>query len=203
MFPFKSRIWLPDEAGVKAGDIVGFAGYSWQSAGVNIATYGIPWWSISHVGIMATSPDGILRLFESTTLDGDYPCEIKGKPIAGTQAHSLDATLRRYRGAVWHYPLYRPLYPQEDHRLTQFLMDTLGLPYDMIGAFRSAGVGLSWVESLFRDENLTSIFCSEWTVAAYTLVGLYATDNASRWNPARMLRRFRRLKILRKPRRLK
>ncbi len=203
MFPLKRRIALPGETEIEAGDIIGFSGRSWLSAGINIATYGIPLWGISHVGVMAHATDGRLLIFESTSLDGDIPCEITGKPICGTQAHVLDFILGHYRGKAWHYPLYRPLYVNEDERLTEFLMDTIGVPYDMMGAFRSAGVGLSWIESLFREQNLASIFCSEWVAAAYAVTGLHPTDNVSRWNPNRLCRHLRGHNILCKPRRLK
>jgi hypothetical protein len=203
MFHFQRKIVLPGESGVKAGDIIGFSGRNWVSAAVNIATYGIPLVGISHVGIMANCLDGKLRLFESTSLDGDVPCEITGKVICGTQAHGLDFILNQYVGAAWHYPLYRPLYPNEDARLTDFLMKTIGTPYDKLGAIRSAGVGLSWIESLLRGQCLTSIFCSEWVAAAYAVTGLHATDNVSRWNPNRLCRVLRRRETLCKARRLK
>jgi hypothetical protein len=203
MFLFKRKIVLPGETEIKAGDIIGFSGRSWLSAGINIATYGIPLWGISHVGIMAHAADGRLLIFESTSLDGDIPCEITGKPICGTQAHVLDFALEHYRGKAWHYPLYRPLYPNENGRLTEFLVETIGVSYDMMGAFRSAGVGLSWIESLFREQSLTSIFCSEWCAAAYAVVGLHATDHVSRWSPNRLCRHLRRHGILCKPKRLK
>ena len=205
MDPFQQKLVLPGEVGVrvKAGDLIGFSGRNWISAAVNIATYGIPLIGISHVGIMANCPDGKLRLFESTTLDGGQPCEITGEPISGTQAHGLDFSLNEYDGRAYHYPLYRPLYPNEDARLTEFLIATIGTPYDKLGAIRSAGIGLSWVESLLHEQCLTLIFCSEWTAAAYATVGLFATDNVSRWNPNRLCRALRRHEILVKPRRLK
>jgi len=192
-----------DSSVIKAGDIIGFSGYNWISAGVNIATYGIPLWDLSHVGVMANTPDKRLLIFESTTLDGNHPCEITGKPIAGTQAHHLERIIKLYHGAVWHYPLYRPLYAWEDERFIEFLMGTIGTPYDEMGAFRSAGVGFSWIESLFREQNLTTIFCSEWIAAAYTYVGLHPMDNVSRWNPNRLARHLRGDGILGKARRLK
>jgi len=203
MFPFNRKIAPPGEVEIKAGDIIGFSGRSWISAAVNIATYGIPLWGISHVGIMAHAADGRLLIFESTSLDGNIPCEITGKPICGTQAHSLDFILGHYDGKAYHYPLYRALYPSENERLTAFLIGTIGVPYDMTGAFRSAGVGLSWIESLFRRQDLTSIFCSEWVAAAYAVTGLHPTDNVSRWNPNRLCRHLRGRNILCKPRRLK
>ena len=86
---------------IKAGDIVGFSGRSWISAGINIATYGIPLWDISHVGIMAHAPDGRLLIFESTSLE-NLPCEISHENFTGTQAHLLDDILRVYEGKAWH-----------------------------------------------------------------------------------------------------
>ncbi|MHB8107843.1 MAG: hypothetical protein ACYDH4_10520, partial [Candidatus Cryosericum sp.] len=144
-----------------------------------------------------------LLLFESTTLDGDLPCEITGQAISGTQAHRLEDVLARYDGKAWLYPLYRPLYDDEDARLTRFLMSTVGLPYDLLGALRSAGVGLSWAESLFRPQDLTTIYCSEWLAAADAEVGLHVTDNVSRWSPNRYSRHLRRHHILCKPLRIK
>jgi hypothetical protein len=191
-----------DAPEVKAGDLIAFSGDSWISDLVNVATYGIPRWGVSHVGIMGEARDGRLLLFESTTLDG-LPCEIQGVHFNGTQAHSLDAVVAAYRGKIWHYPLYRPLYDSERQRLTQFLMESIHTPYDEMGAMRSAGVGLSWVESLFRDEDLTKIFCSEWLAAAYSVIGLHATSNASRWNPNRLVRSLKRHDLLLRPRRLR
>lgn len=187
---------------VKAGDLIAFSGNSWISDLVNLATYGLPRWGVSHVGIMGEAADDRLLLFESTTLDG-LPCEITGVPFNGTQAHTLDKVVKSYRGKVWHYPLYRDLYDSERKRLTDFLMKTIHIPYDQMGAMRSAGVGLSWIESLFREQDLHLIFCSEWVMAAYAELGIHPTSNASRWNPNRVTRHLRRREILLKPRRLK
>ena len=187
---------------LQPGDIVGFSGDNWISDFINLATYGIPRWGISHMGIMGEATDGRLLLFESTTLDG-LPCEITGEHFNGTQAHSLDRVVETYQGKVWHYPLYRSLYKNERQRLTQFLMGTIHTPYDEMGAFRSAGVGLSWIESLVRQQDLTKIFCSEWCCATHTAIGIFRTDNVSRWNPNRFVRAERRCHILRTPRRLK
>jgi len=200
MFRYRKNPFIPDE--IKAGDIIGFSGDSWISTLVNIATYGVPFLGLSHVGIMGHADDGRLMLFESTQLD-DLPCEITGEVFLGTQAHQLEHVVSVYKGKVWHYPAFRALYASEDERLTDFLMRTLHAPYDKMGAFRSAGVGLSWVESLLHRDNLNSIFCSELVAAAYACIGLWATDNVSRWNPNRLARRLRSAGVLRKPRRLK
>lgn len=200
MFRYRKNPFIPDE--IKAGDIIGFSGDNWISALVNLATYGIPFWSLSHVGVLGHADDGRLLLFESTQLD-DLPCEITGEVFLGTQAHQLEHVVNVYKGKVWHYPVFRPLYASEDERLTDFLMATLHVPYDKMGAFRSGGVGLSWVESLLHPDNLNSIFCSELVAAAYACIGLWATDNVSRWSPNRLVWRLRSAGVLRKPRRLK
>ena len=187
---------------LKAGDVIGFSGESWVSFLINIGTYGIPFWGVSHVGVMAHAADGRLLLFESTTLE-DVPCEISGVCFNGTQAHSLEKIVARYKGKVWHYPLCRPLYENEDKRLTEFLMGTLHTPYDAMGAFRSAGVGFSWFESCLREQDLHHIFCSEWVAAAFTNIGIFQTDDAARWNPNLLVRTLRHKGLVFKPRRLR
>lgn len=186
---------------MKSGDILGFSGRSFVSDFVNVATLGLPRWSISHVGILAEYK-GELLLIESTTLDG-LPCVIQGKPFSGVQAHRLDDVVRAYQGRVWEYPIFRPLYDFESKRLSEFLVSKVGTPYDELGAFRTGGVGLSFAEGLLRAENLSSIFCSELVAKAYAEIGLHATDNASRWNPNKLLRELRRHEIVLKPLRLK
>ena len=103
MFRYRKNPFIPDE--IKAGDIIGFSGDSWISALVNMATYGVPFWSLSHVGILGHAADGRLMLFESTQLDG-LPCEITGEVFLGTQAHQLEHVVEAYKGKVWHYPAF-------------------------------------------------------------------------------------------------
>ena len=91
--PDVSKIVNPND--LKAGDVIGFSGNSWISALINIGTYGIPFWGISHVGVMAHAADGRLLLFESTTLE-NMPCEISGECFNGTQAHDLNKILKAY-----------------------------------------------------------------------------------------------------------
>ena len=198
--PAPQQIVSPED--VKAGDVIGFSGNSWVSSLVNLGTCGLPRWGISHVGIMAHAADGRLLLFESTTLEA-MPCEISGKCFNGTQAHTLAKMLATYDGKVWHYPLYRPLYDNEDKRLTEFLMSTIHTPYDAMGAFRSGGIGLSWIESCLRETDLHMIFCSEWVAAAESAIGVFHTDNAGRWNPNRLCRYLRQNELVLKPRRLR
>ncbi len=183
------------------GDIIGFSGSSWLSAGICIASYGVPWWSLSHVGILGEYR-GDLLLFESTTLD-DMACVIQGKCFKGTQAVEPCERVARYEGRVWHYPLSRTLYKHERRRLSTFLVQNIGVPYDQIGAFRAGGEGFSWLESHLRNEDLSSFFCSEYVIKAHAETGLISTDNASRWSPNRAVRFERKHGILRYPVRCK
>ncbi len=189
-------------AEIKAGDVVGFAGRGWLSGLISIACYGIPGWSLSHVGIVADAPDGRLLIFESTGMV-DELCAIRGVKFIGCQAHEIKGRVANYDGRVWHYPLYRDLYSFERQRLTSFLMQTIGTPYSIPDALRVAGYGFSWIESFLRPEDLRSIVCSEWVAAAHQHIGVLQTGDASRWNPSHLVRHERLYGILRRPVRLK
>lgn len=147
----------------KPGDILAFSGANHVSDVINLFTFGIPRWSTSHVGILANY-NGELVLFESTTLD-HLPCLIQGKSFKGSQAHRIQDVIDTYQGRIWHYPLTRPLYDFECERLSKFLIDTTGIPYDQIGAMRASDY-LAWWEQWLHPENLSSVFCSEWDIAA-------------------------------------
>ena len=84
----------------KLGDVIGFSGDGGISFTVNILSYGIPWISISHLGILGEH-EGELLLFESTTLS-NIPCRIQDKPVKGVQAVRLEDRVREYDGKVFH-----------------------------------------------------------------------------------------------------
>lgn len=184
------------ETSYNVGDIIGFSGHDWLSAGINLATYGIPGFSLSHVGIVGEYQNEKV-LFESTTLS-ELPCLMQGRVVSGAQVHRIEERLAGYAGRAWHYPLYRTLYTHERRRLNAFLYAHVGTPYDTIGAFRSAGIGYSLIESKLRRADLSSLFCSEWCAAAHATIGLFATGHVSRWNPNRFVRYERRAGILKR-----
>lgn len=205
---------------IKPGDIIGFSGDSWMSAMINLTTYGIPYWDLSHVGIVAEYDemwDGRGReypcceyrprhhelfLFEST-FGCLMPCKIQDRVGNGTQAHDIDERIKQYGGKVWHYPLSCALRPLESRRLTAFLLEHLGRDYDAIGAIRAGGVGFSWLESRLRQEDLSSLFCSEYCAGAHKHIDILDVHSASRWSPNLLTRVERRRGILLKPRRMK
>lgn len=185
----------------KTGDIIAFSGFGRKSVIVNLVTYGVPFWSASHVGVIGEYK-GERLLFESTTLS-NIPCVVQKRPHKGVQAVHLEDRILSYDGRAWLYSTYRPLFGFEADRLNEFLINKVGTPYDMVGGMRSAGVGLSWIESKLRGEDLSLLFCSELVAAAHNLIGLLRTENASRWNPNKLIRHERRMKTLRRPRRLR
>lgn len=185
----------------KHGDIIGFSGRSLCSTIINIGTYGVPLLGISHVGIIG-SYDKRLVMFESM-MNTDMKCLVQGKMVQGTQAHDIEESIRKYRGKVWHYPLYRFLPPQKRNQLNGFLLEHIGTDYDSIGAIRAGGVLFSWFESKIRRQDLSKIFCSEYCAAAHQRIEVLGTNHASKWNPNRLVRVERRLGVLRQPVRLK
>lgn len=191
---------------MKPGDIIAFSGANLTSDFLNVVTYGVPRFSISHVGILADYGINELRstlLFESTTLNST-PCVIRGVPTRGAQAQLLSTRLRDYKGKIWHYPLRVPLTKGQSNALTNYLVGMLGTPYGEIEAVRSGGIAWSWIENrLHGPANYAAIFCSEWVAAAQNKIGLFETDNPGKWNPNRLVRRERRICLLDDPRRLK
>lgn len=189
----------PDD--FKAGDIIGFSGDAWGSSFINIMTYGLPLWSLSHCGIVGEH-EGQLLLFEAMT-NSNLPCEIQGGLFQGSQAHGIIEAVTQYQGKAWHYPLYRRLFQHERERLSEFLYETIGVPYDRIGAFRAGGIGFSWLESQLQTRDMSSLFCSEWCATAHGEIGIFPNDNGARWNPNYFVRTERKMGLLQRPRRLK
>lgn len=193
---------------MQAGDIVGWSGRNFTSAFINLATWGLPLVSISHVGIMAEYRGRLLH-FESTTLS-DLPCAIQGRQVKGTQAVDLADRLKTYRGRAYHFPLYRSLYPHESRRLTQWLVSRIGLEYDAKEAVESGGLFGILAEGAHRWRIVRglrgkprSYFCSEEDAGAISAIGLWPTDDAAKWNPNKLVRHYRRNDILLPRRRLK
>jgi len=188
-------------AEIKTGDIIAFSGFGRKSVLVNLVTFGWPFFWASHVGIIGEYK-GEQLLFESTTLS-NIPCIIQKRPFKGVQGVRLANRVKTYNGRVYHYPIYRSLFGNEEKRLNEFLLSKIGTPYDLHGGMRSATHALSWLESRFSGEDLNYIFCSELVAAAHARIGLLQTSSASRWNPNRLIRYERRTGILKRARRLK
>lgn len=189
------------------GDLIGFSGCDLASVLVNLATIGIPWYSLSHVGIIAQHPQQPQRLllWESTGLMR-RPCLLQRRIVYGVQAHPIRQRIQHYRGRVWHYPLspfYAAVAEHSRHYLANWLERQQGTGYDAIGAFRTRETPLGWIERRLSPENLHLLFCSELVVAAWRTIGVWNPPNASAWNPNRLARTAWDIGIVEKRRRLK
>lgn len=167
------------------GDLVLFSGESFFSRIVRARTCS----PYSHVGIIAKvglgdlvlSPKRSKRLpggltdtwrkrkllFESTTLN-DLPCEILQHPIEGTQAHDPAVVAATYKGRIWRQSLreeWQLTFPQSS-RLTESLLNNLGVEYDMPGAMLSGTLILKWLGCGWRASDRSTLVCVEYVAQA-------------------------------------
>ncbi len=168
---------------------------------INAGSYGIPRYGLSHIGIICEY-EGIHYLFESTTLNGDRPCAIRGVPVSGVQAHTVEDFLQR-PGKIWHYPMRTRLYSHQSVRLRLELLELLGREYDLQGALRSGGCFLRILEKTFRIQDISTLFCSEMVAYVLTRIGIAHIINASGQSPNSLVRRTHRQAITGKRNRLK
>ncbi len=176
---------------LEPGDIIGFSGRSLASDAVNLLSFGVPRWSLSHVGILAFQQDHLsLRLFDSAS-------------GFGVRHQDVRDGVERYNGKAWLYGLQRPLYLNESLRLAASTQGSLGKAYDTAGALRAGGKLWAAVQGIARGEDLATFFCSEFVAEQLSFIGVFNTTNSSRWNPNHLMRTLRRLGIVQPPVRIK
>ncbi len=173
---------------LRAGDVVGFSGQGFVSDAINLGSFGVPRWGLSHIGIIGKYK-GERYLFESTTLNKGKPCDIRGEACSGVQAHYLGDILDR-PGKVWQYKLAQKLQKEQSNKLTTNLLEHLGTAYDYFGAARSGGVLLRKVEGFLRPEDLSTFFCSELVALMLDQLGLISVENASAQSPNSLARKL-------------
>jgi hypothetical protein len=185
----------------RAGDIFGCSGHSLESAVIAVATYGVPFWSLSHVAIVAPYK-GQLALYEST-MGCTLPCLDAGRVLCGVQVHGIAERIENYSGKIWHYPLTIELNPGEVKSLERFLRDQLGKPYDELGAIDAGGKLWSFICSRITPSYETSLFCSKLCADAHVHCGQFTTDNVNLWSPNRLMREELRRGIVQRPGRVR
>ena len=192
---FYSKVWYNMGMGFKDGDIIGFSGAHYTSDFINLATYGIPRYSLSHVGILARKNKRCKWLVFEANEDVPWQCAVTHRKHNGVQAHSLDLLLERYSGKMW---LYR-LNEKHLHKyigwqgafgisLYHSLVNELGTPYDWMGAKRAGGFIHSALHALFHKQDTSSLFCSELVAMILAEYGILDTNNVSMWSPNRLMR---------------
>lgn len=168
------------------GDLLSFSGYNLAGLVINLGSYGIPFFGLSHIGIAAEYL-GKVRLFESTSLN-NTPCLIQGKNVSGSQIQNIDTRIKAYPGMVKRIPIKKKLTNSESRRLTEYLIKNIGHPYDYLGAERSGGKLWAQLHRFFHEESGESLFCSEWVALALRQIDVFRTGNASSWNPNSLYR---------------
>tara|TARA_Y100000310_G_scaffold148554_1_gene147809 strand:- start:659 stop:1222 length:564 start_codon:yes stop_codon:yes gene_type:complete len=180
---------------VRPGDVLAFSNRGPAGWVINLTTWGVPTWGYSHLALVGLHPiTGRIVLWESI-MTYDMPCLLQEKLVKGMQVQDIDERIERYNGRIWHYALRKPLSSAERTKLTEYGQRYLGTNYDYVGAFRSRG--LSCIEKcIFRPEDLTAIYCSEWCIAAHRYVERIVGVNASRMNPNRAMRVERKMNVV-------
>jgi len=104
------------------------------------------------------------QVIESTTLATE-PCNIRGLPMRGVQAHNPITRIKRYEGEVWLLRRnpdfeYRWAAAGGSEAWTEDLLSHFGSRYDTFGAALS---GSRWLKMLlsFRAADRSTVFCSE------------------------------------------
>jgi hypothetical protein len=198
-----------DSTKIKDGDIVGFSGSHWLSDFINLSTYGLPRYGLSHVGIVARKSKRSKWLVFEANEDVPWPCAVTKKKHDGVQAHSLDLLLERYPGKMWLYsrkndwPRFIAAIDLCGSCLYDALCNELGTPYDWVGAKRAGGFIHSAIRAMFHKQDTTSLFCSELVAHVLNEFGIFDTDNVSKWSPNSLMRRLVRYGIYEKAVRLK
>jgi hypothetical protein len=187
--------------GLKAGDLVFFAGRGLVSNVIQLATYSLPNRGFSHVAIVGML-HGRPLLYESTSFPRGE-CVRTGKVIKGVQAHWPEDLIGTDDGnKSYHVPLRQGLYSDEAERLCWLLDQSLGRGYDMIGAARSGGFFLKQLCALLHRECDETLFCSELCSQVLIEVGAMQCPNYSAWSPMSLYRRLLRQGVVDEARRI-
>lgn len=136
----------------------------------------IKWFSgteYSHVAMVVHAVDqDAVFLWESTTLSNVADVET-GTYRKGVQLVPLSDRLERYEGTVWVRHLAPALSAGQRAALWQFRREVAGRPYErkkvelFLSLFKDRGIG-----GCRRQEDLSSLFCSELVAEAYQRMGL-------------------------------
>lgn len=171
-------------------DLIGFSSWSGCGVAINLCSLGIPFYHLSHVGIVARHPDHPWPLLCESTNLYRKPCMVQDKLVDGVQWHKIGPRIRSYKGLVYHYQVRVPLTPGQQSMLSQFLKDMTGRSYDAFGALGARDTLLGWLARRGKVADLVSLFCSELVAAAGRKCGVYPQSiNASGFSPNRIIRK--------------
>ena len=181
-----NRAKFANDLSLQTGDLIGYSGRGALSDFINIVTFGIPRWHLSHLAMVVVE-GGVPHVVEALNSEK----RVVKRPLA----ESLNCP-------AWVYPLSRSLYQHESDRIEHVLNNAVGTTYDVAGAFWSGGLLTRMVGSFLYKECKAQFFCSELVAYAWSEAGLFDTANFSYWSPNSLARRARWRGTVEKPLRL-
>jgi hypothetical protein len=163
------------------GDIMGFGGYGSGSMVIKKVTKS----DVSHLGMVfntsvvngAECSDKII--VELSEANQRYTDPVTGNTFVGVHRSRLSARIEGYDGDVWWFPLSDEVRERFNAQaFTNYILsaEKAKIPYDLTQAISS------W--SGMNEEDLTELFCSEYTSAAHEMAGVFPNGiNCSRTTP--------------------
>ncbi|MBX9790170.1 MAG: hypothetical protein K2Y37_14735 [Pirellulales bacterium] len=141
------------------------------------------WRFISHVAVCCDWHSQTL-LIESTTFC-DRPCLIRGKVVAGMQAHFPWARAAAHVGPIWRL---RPaagwaLTNEQRNELARFVHYEFDQPYDLLGALRAP---TRW-PAIHKQQGR---FCDDFAAAFLQRAGLMAIANPKGFTPSSLAKKL-------------
>ena len=203
----KNDLYLQEPYRLKAGDILGFSSYTWDGVWINLGTWRVPFFGRSHIAILVEVPErsGELVICEATMSCPDS-CLVAERLVSGVQFQPIGRRLRKYRGAVWLYPLAEEFGPSSARStaLTRIALELIGKPYDLAGAIRARKAGFGWLERVLirRPEDLNAYYCAELVLKLLRDVNRVMMLNVSNYSPNTAFSLLRR-GVVDRPRRLR
>jgi len=168
---------------IETGDLLFFSGKGHSSSIIKMMSCS-PW---SHVGMALRIEEwDMLMLWESTTLS-NVPDFEAGVEMRGVQVVPLSERLKSYDGEVGVRPLAGVKRDKEfQETIKQVRRGFKGRPYERsrLELLRAAFGGFFGSN---KEEDLSSIFCSELVVEAYQRLGLLSEEKPSNtWTPGEL-----------------
>ena len=153
---------------MRTGDVIAFSGKGRVSEVIKTYTRS----DISHVGIVFKNENGRVIIMESTTLL-DKPDLVTGEFIKGVQQQYLSDRIKAYDGLVYWCGLTENIKIQKQADMIKWLSDVHGkrTSYDALGAVLAGSYALNTFD-FARDEDFSSLFCSELVTKALQIAGV-------------------------------
>ena len=168
---------------MKPGDVIAFSGKKAFSQTIKLATRS----NVSHVGVVLQT-----KLEMNGESHGRLFNQVAEATASGVKFTNLSELEENYEGELWWLPLSRESRRELERRhqaFFDFLIDSIGAPFDSLGALIRA-----WEDTLdfsgvtWNEEDFGAFFCSELVAGALEVGGVIKDVNASEVTPINLCR---------------